>query len=142
MGRTGKGGARCPPAMAAIVVVIDGSGSMGADNQGPPPHAPDGLPTDNIATIVVGFPPLSTPPCGPFPSSASLFCCRYCIRCRRGCCRAGTLRRIPHLRPPSPSCSLPLSSTILLANSSLDSVLRNASTIHKLVEGSLCCCCM
>jgi hypothetical protein len=43
---------------------------------------------------------LSTPPCDPFPSSASLFCRRYRICCCRGCRRAGTPHHIPHLNPP------------------------------------------
>jgi hypothetical protein len=98
-----KGGGTMPPAAAAIVVVIDGGGGVGADNQHPLPHAPNGRPADDIATVIVVFPPSSTPPHDPFPSSASSFRCRYHIRHRRDRRRAGTPRRIPHLRPPSPS---------------------------------------
>jgi hypothetical protein len=137
-----KGVARCPPAAAAIVVVINGGGGMGANNQRPLSHAPDRRPTDNIATVVVGFPPLSTPPCDPFPSSVSLFCCHYCIHLHHGRRQAGTPCCIPHLCPPSPSHPVPLLSAIVLADSSLDSILRNTTAIHKLVEGGLCCCCM
>jgi hypothetical protein len=142
MGWTGKGGTQQPPTVVAIVIVINGGGSMGANNQCPPPHDLDGWPTDNITTIVVSFPPLSIPPCNPFPSSASLFCCRYCIRHRCGHCQASTPHRIPHLRPPSPSHPVLSLSAIMLANSSLDSILKNPSAICKLVEGSLCRCCM
>jgi hypothetical protein len=118
-----------------IIIVINGGGGMGADNQRPPPHAPDGWPADNVMTIVVRFPPSSTPPRNPVPSSASLFCRCYRICCCHGHLRAGTPRRITHLRPPTPIRPIPTSSAIMLANSSLDSVLRNASAIYKLVEG-------
>jgi hypothetical protein len=141
MGRTGKGGARCPPAAAVIVVVIDGGGGVGADNQRPPSHAPNRWPADDIATIVV-IPPVAHSPAGPLPilcvivllllSYSSL---SWSLSSRHSCC-------IPHLRPPSTSHPVPSSSAIVLADSSLDSLLRNASVIHKLVEGGLCCCCM
>jgi hypothetical protein len=63
--RIGKGGGRHPPAAAAIIVVINGGGGMGADIQCPPPHAPDGWPADDIATVV-RFPPSPIPPATPF----------------------------------------------------------------------------
>ncbi len=142
MGWTGKGGAQRPPTAAAIVIIINGGGRVGANNQRPPPHAPNGRPTDDIATVVVGFPPLSTPPCNPFPSSVSLFRCHYPICRHCGCRGTGTPHCIPHLCPPSPSHPVPSPSAIVLTNSSLDSILRNANAIHKLVEGGLFCCCM
>jgi hypothetical protein len=64
-----EGGGSCPPAMAAIlllVVVIDDDG-VGADNQCPLPNAPDGRPTDDVATVIVGFPPIVCFPTRPLP---------------------------------------------------------------------------
>ena len=112
-----------------IIIVINGGGGVGADNQRPPPHAAKGQPADNVATVVVGFPPSSAPRVTP---SHTL---RFSICCCHGHLRAGTPCRIPHLCPPSPFRPIPSSSAIMLANSSLDSVLRNASAIYKLVEG-------
>ena len=59
-GREGpeRGGAQCPPAAATIVVVVViDDGGVGADNQSPPPHAPNGR-LDDVATVVVGRPPV------------------------------------------------------------------------------------
>jgi hypothetical protein len=66
-GRDGPewGGARRPPTMVAIVVVVvldDGGGSVGADDRCPMPHAAEGRPTDNVATVVIGFPPIVRSP--------------------------------------------------------------------------------
>ncbi len=55
------------------VIVDDGGGSVGADDQHSMPHAAKERPGDNVATIVVGFPPSSAPPRNPFPSSVSLY---------------------------------------------------------------------
>ncbi len=40
---------------------------MGANNQRPPLHAPNGRPADNIATVVVRFPPIVRSPTQPLP---------------------------------------------------------------------------
>jgi hypothetical protein len=39
--RTERGGAQRPPAVAAIDIVIDGDGIVGAENQRPLPHIPN-----------------------------------------------------------------------------------------------------
>ncbi len=71
------GGGMMPSTGTAIVIVDifvdDGGGGMGADDQHPMPHATEGRPADAVATVIVRFPPLSTPPWDPFTSSASLY---------------------------------------------------------------------
>ncbi len=65
-------GARRPPAVLTIVIVdviVNDGGGVGADDQHPPPHAiPDGQPADDVATIIVGFPPVVRSPAGPLPN--------------------------------------------------------------------------
>ncbi len=46
---------------------------MGANNRHPLPHAAKEQPADDVPTVIVGFPPSSTPPCNPFPSSSSSY---------------------------------------------------------------------
>jgi hypothetical protein len=63
-GRRG-GGYDAPPLRKGNVVVViidDGSSSRGADNQGPIPYVAKGRPTDSVAAIVVGFPPVVRSP--------------------------------------------------------------------------------
>jgi hypothetical protein len=50
-----------------VVVINDGSGGVGADDRHPPPHAAEGRPADNVATVIVGFPPVVRSPAQPLP---------------------------------------------------------------------------
>ncbi len=65
-------GAWRPPAVLTIVVVdviVNDGGGVGANDQHPPSHAtPNGRPADDVATIVVGFPPVDRSPAGPLPN--------------------------------------------------------------------------
>ncbi len=45
---------------------VDGGG-VGGNDQHPLPHAPDGWPADDVATVIVGFPPNVRPPMQPLP---------------------------------------------------------------------------
>ncbi len=60
-----------PPYVATIVIIVivvfNNGGGMGADNQRPPPHAPDRWPTDDVRTVAVGFPPVNRSPAQPRP---------------------------------------------------------------------------
>ena len=40
---------------------------MGAVDRHPPPHAAEGRPADDVATVVVGFPPVVRSPARPLP---------------------------------------------------------------------------
>jgi hypothetical protein len=40
---------------------------VGADDQHPSPHAAEGRPADDVATVVVGFPPVVRSPSRPLP---------------------------------------------------------------------------
>ncbi len=53
--------------MAAIVVDVVVGVGMGADDRHPPPHAAEGRPADDVATVVVGFPPVVRSPERPLP---------------------------------------------------------------------------
>ncbi len=56
-----RGGAQGPPTAVAIIVVVvadDSGGGVGANVRCPMPHATKGWPADDIATVVVGFPPI------------------------------------------------------------------------------------
>jgi hypothetical protein len=66
-----------PPIVAAIVVNIvvinDGGGGVGADDRHPLPHTAKGWPADNVATVIVRFPPVVCSLPNPFPSSLSSY---------------------------------------------------------------------
>jgi hypothetical protein len=84
---------------------------MGANDRHPPPHAAEGWPTDNVATVVVGFSPRHPLPCAtPSHPPCSRICCPRRICCCRGRRGTGTPPCISHLPPPPPP--IPSSSAI------------------------------
>jgi hypothetical protein len=48
------------------------SGGVGGVDPHPLPHFPNGRPLDDVTAIVIILPPLSSPPCNPYLSSALL----------------------------------------------------------------------
>jgi hypothetical protein len=50
-----------------VVVIVNDSGGVGANDPRPPPPTLDGWPADDITTVVVRFPPFVCSPAWPLP---------------------------------------------------------------------------
>jgi hypothetical protein len=69
----------------------------------------EGRPAEDVATTVVGFPPIVHSPVHPsHPPRHCIHCCCH-IHCHHGCPQTGTPHRIPHGPPPLPPCHCPRS---------------------------------
>ncbi len=123
-----RGGAQRPPRHAAIIsiVVIIVDGGVVADNQRPPPHASGRWPADNVAIVLVGFPPVIRSPAQPLPILRIIV---FVVVVVFVVIAVIVVQALPVVFPPSPPPPPPilLSSAIELPDCSLDSFPRNAS---------------
>jgi hypothetical protein len=108
-----------------VVVVVVDDGGVGADNQSPPPHTPNGR-LDDVATVVVGCPPIVRSPARPLPILCVVVFVVIVVFFIVAVVVENALPVVFPSSPPPPPL-VPSSSAIVIPDRSLDSFPRNAS---------------